>query len=738
MKELGRMPTANPMMKMESAQETLAATVRTLLAGKITLNLPDLRIDSLPEFLHRCQDQSLQPGEREIICEQAILILDQFYAHLPFKRARYGIDPIQRLRLLRSRIQNISHDLKFHTELIQIFTELRDAHTLYGLPAPYRGALAFLPFVVKCYTDDGLHFVVTQTLSGFEHPEFKPGIEITHWNGMAIARAVERLSSVIPAGNEASKFTRGMLRLTMRSLTYGLPPSEEAVFVQFRPDPNKAEEQVLLVPWSVATGFPEGAFRAPATAVCQPVADQALAMKAIWGERVWQEQEDLQRLEEAEAHERQQLGRAAIFSSLADAPESFRDPEVDFLYTKMPKVFEFQHPSGLILRQMITPDELVIPDAKSETPKRFGYLRIKTFEAHPDSLFDECKRILEVMNEFAPDGLIIDVRGNSGGSIKGAERILQMLTPLEITPAAFHFANTPMIQGILGKVATLGSSDPLVALKIRALQAEFGPWIEDAGDSIAEGLQLTEGRPLTSKRSANNTGQIYQGPAALVIDAVSYSATDIFSAGFQDHEIGEIIGVDENTGGGGASRWWHQDDLFERLEILPDMPLKPLPGGAVIAFASMRSTRVGRRAGQALEDLGVTRTVPYRLTKTDIMDWGSNLVQFACNRLATKPAYKLEITLATFREEGIDLDVRAKNLVRLVCYVNGVAQFSGSADLQRLSVPLDGLEPKSVRDVELKGYAWPDTGDLAGSLVLVVAARYRQPIGYAPAETEAE
>ena len=723
------------LIKMESAQEAVAATARTLLDRKANLNLPDLHIEPLADFLERCKEQSLQPGDREIICEQAILILDQFYAHLPFKRARYGIDPIQRLRLLRSRIQSISNDLKFHSELIQIFTELRDAHTLYGLPAPYRGAVAFLPFVVKRYTEERIHFVVTQTLAGFEHSEFRPGVEITHWNGMPIARAVERLSSVIPAGNEASKFTRGLQRLTMRSLTYALPPSEEAVFVQFRPDARDPAEQLLMIPWSVATGMPEGAFRAPATAVCQPVADQALAATALWGERVWREQAELQKQEELEANQRQMMGQAPIFASLSEVPQSLRETDVDFLYSKLPKVFEFQHPSGLILRQTITPDELVLPDAASETPKRFGYLRIKTFESYPDSIFDECKRILEVMNEFAPDGLIVDVRGNSGGSIKGAERILQLLTPNEITPASFHFANTPTIQEVLEKVAALKSDDLALQMKIRTLQAEFGPWIEDAGESIAEGLQLTEGRPLTSKRSANDTGQIYQGPVALLIDAISYSATDIFSAGFQDHEIGEIIGVDQNTGGGGASRWWHQDDLFERLEVLPDMPLKPLPSGAVIAFASLRSTRAGLRAGQALEDVGVTRTVPYHLTKTDIMDWGSDLIHFACKRLAAKTAYKLEITGAMFRDGAIELDVRARNLVRLVCYVNGVAQLSGSADLERLIVPLDGLEPEHVQSVELKGYAWPAEGS---SLVLVVAARYRKTIEYAPAETEAE
>ena len=41
----------------------------------------------------------------------------------------------------------------------------------------------------------------------------------------------------------------------------------------------------------------------------------------------------------------------------------------------------------------------------------------------------------------------------------------------------------------------------------------------------------------------NLFGQRYYGPVALIIDALCYSTTDIFAAGFQDHEIGPVIGT---------------------------------------------------------------------------------------------------------------------------------------------------------------------------------------------------
>lgn len=689
--------------------------VQTLLARKAELGLPNLSVEPLPAFLAAARTQSLPAADLETICDQATLILDQFYAHLPFKKARYGIDPVQRLRLLRTRIPEFAaagNDLDFHTELVRIFTELRDAHTLYGLPPPYRGRLAFLPFVLKHYTDPedrSLHFVVTQTLVGFEHPGFRPGVEITAWNGMPVERAVREMAENIPAGNPAAKFTRGLARMTARNLTYTPPPAEDYVFLQYLTKNGSGEEQVIILPWNVASGFPEGSFRAPATAICQPLAERAMIQSAIWEQTPWEEQQAVQRTDEASLTARQGMGEAPIFSSLAEVPESLRTKDLAFLYSQLPEVFEFQHPSGLILRRFITPDELCLEDGA----KRFGYIRIKTFEAHPDAIFREFKRILEVMTEFAPDGLILDVRGNPGGSIKGAEQLLQLLCPGEITPASFHFANTPSVQKLLSGIRSLSSADRTEDRVIRDLKAELAPWIEDAANALAEGLQLTEGRPLTSAKLANSTGQVYHGPVALLIDAVSYSATDLFAAGFQDHDIGLIIGVDENTGGGGASRWWHQDDLLKRLDVVPDMPVRPLPGGATIAFAYLRSTRTGRHAGQALEDLGVTRDIAYSLTSKDLMDWGSDLIKFACRQLATRTRYRLQITGTELTPTAIRLHLRTENLERLACFVNGIPQHAcGSAAADPMEVPLDGLDPANVRRVEVRGYAKSQQKDL--------------------------
>ena len=92
----------------------------------------------------------LTPEERELLIDQAILMLEQVYVHLPLKRAMHSTEPIQRLRLLRLR-HTALNERAFQSTLIDIFTDLRDGHTTYTLPESYGTRHAFLPFRIEEY-----------------------------------------------------------------------------------------------------------------------------------------------------------------------------------------------------------------------------------------------------------------------------------------------------------------------------------------------------------------------------------------------------------------------------------------------------------------------------------------------------------------------------------------------------------------------------------------------------------
>ena len=70
---------------------------------------------------------SLTRAERLRLIEGIETVIDGVYTHLPLKRARYGTDPVQRLRILRSQVDQLT-DEAFHLELADLVTRLRDAH----------------------------------------------------------------------------------------------------------------------------------------------------------------------------------------------------------------------------------------------------------------------------------------------------------------------------------------------------------------------------------------------------------------------------------------------------------------------------------------------------------------------------------------------------------------------------------------------------------------------------------
>jgi len=110
----------------------------------------------LPSACHDGIDTpALSRSQQTRIIDQAIIMLEGFYAHLPLKRAMYALDPLQRLRLLRQRLHTFNSAASFHREMTSIFTSLHDLHTNYCLPAPFKDANAWLPFKVESYC--GIH-----------------------------------------------------------------------------------------------------------------------------------------------------------------------------------------------------------------------------------------------------------------------------------------------------------------------------------------------------------------------------------------------------------------------------------------------------------------------------------------------------------------------------------------------------------------------------------------------------
>src|SRR5262249_2952772 len=158
--------------------------------------------------------------------DQAMLMLQELYAHLSLKRALHAIDPIQRLQLLRLRHAALD-EREFHSELIDIFVGLRDLHTNYTLPSAYWPKFAFLPFrVEESYVERARKYLVSWVSPQNTDRTLKSGLEITHWNGSPIDLAVARNAAREAGSNPEARRARGLEALTLRWFGASLPPDE--------------------------------------------------------------------------------------------------------------------------------------------------------------------------------------------------------------------------------------------------------------------------------------------------------------------------------------------------------------------------------------------------------------------------------------------------------------------------------------------------------------------------------
>jgi C-terminal processing protease CtpA/Prc len=579
----------------------------------------------LHQFLKKAG--ALTHAERMLVVGQALLMLEGNYVHLPLKSAMHAVNPVQRLRLLRARLQRqtdatVDPEQSFHQEMSSIFHSVRDLHTNYLLPQPYAGMIAFLPFQVeKCADGDRTSYIVTRLAQGSSAPNFEVGVRITHWNGLPIDRAVAVNADRFAGSNTAARLARGVDSLTIRSLRIHLPPDEEWVTVSYldrKGIRRELREQWLVAPNAPALADAEGLSTAAASMGLDLTADETSRARAL--------------LYAPRAVE-QGLANTAI--DLSGEPAAIGTD----LPSTMPLVFRarsVQTAAGV-----------------------FGHLRIFTFNVpDPDAFVAEFVRLVQLLPQ---DGLILDVRGNGGGHIFAGEFTLQTLTPHRITPEPVQFMCTPLNLEICRR----HKDDPTG-------QIDLGPWFPSMDQSVETGSIYSSAFPISPEDGANAIGQRYFGPVVLVTDARCYSATDIFSAGFQDHAIGPVLGVDDSTGAGGANVWTH--GLLQQLRNTPadpDSPYQPLPQQADMRVAIRRTLRVGALAGTPVEDLGVRADVRHDLTRRDVLEGNVDLLDAAGAILAALPLRRLDVTASSDGWGSLTLQLSLAGIDRVDVYVDG-------------------------------------------------------------------
>ncbi len=593
-----------------------------------------------------------------VLVSQARALLENYYVHLPVKVSVHGVDPAKRLIRLEQKLIRVGRDhrealergqpceptptlLSLHRELIQIFKAARDRHMRYELPEPFAGRWAFLGFDVEVFYENGSHAETDPTEGSLRRrylashivtDKIPEGAEIVRWNGVPIDRAVEIHAETESGSNPSARRARGLALLTLRPMGLSQPPDENHVRVEYvEADQVKTAE----VPWLVT----------PKALPPEPDLDSSDSPRVVAA--VDFEGEAVRRI------------RRLLFDrdSADDAttppgtePESFElDPELD---SKLPTVF----------RAGVTHHE----------GSSFGYLRIFTFTTAEGSTVMFIDELVRLLGELPETGLILDLRDNPGGIVQNAEKMLQLLTPRRIEPARFQFR------------ATAGTLE-LTRRNVIGAAA----WHAPIQRALELGSEYSRGLPVTETSELERLSQVYRGPIVLVVNANSYSAADIFTAGFEDHKVGVILGTDANTGAGGADVW-SQERLRQSWPAPAETsPFAELPDGVKMFLPLRRTVRVGAQTGAILEEAGVQIRQRHFMTRRDLLEKNFDLRARASAilaRLANKDAavFTIEVKARTLsRSRRLDILVGSRRIGFVNVLVDGQARNSVVVDENR-------------------------------------------------------
>lgn len=668
------------------------------------------RVSKFKRKLENAVFAELDYEKRLEVVRQALIVVTDFFVHLPQKESGRAIRPEQELILLRAELEahrppkkkDRAHasraespaaqsmtDKQFHARMVEIFSHLKDNHTRYSATKGEKEYFATLPFWIEKYENSRSHYIVTgvsdnlcESLIPIPRTKaqidaikeiFQPGLEITHWNGVEIERAIEMNGRQFWGANQAALVAQGLRFLTQRPLASATGPLEDTVTIGQKRSGDEAPSKTWTFVWSFE----------PAPMNLRSL-DNSLGLDLVSkGIGQWRKRTVLAREAERSA------GKKVTHRPVAPASRTVR-------MTPLAQDSE---------DMAFTAQVLEVGDGR-----KYGYFRIWHFdvldpERSPADFVQEFRAALESLEPHYPAGLILDIRDNPGGEVEVADLLISTLMEGDAPPTVFQFRATRGTVELTRKAGDL-----------------LKPWARSIEAAARTGSGYSDARPITRVVPRGRRSLNY--PIVLVTNATCYSAADLFAARFQDFGVGKIVGVDPTTGAGGANFWEHKSlvlhfwdhsveedlpdpdspDMFEKVtklltdkgyEVLPRDPLQddqqwivkrgdqlfwaifkpkllgnalrlyeisgdpgprwnedlvyhgflkprpnglaPLPRGIGLDFSVRRALRQREWEGTLVEDLGVMADQTFKLTRRDLLDKNCDLLLKVVDYLRRQP-----------------------------------------------------------------------------------------------------
>jgi len=515
--------------------------------------------------------------------------------------------------------------------------------------------VATLGFRLEEYFDENQqpHYIASRVNASAERNGFADGVLVTHWNRIPIAQAIKAHEQWQPGSNPEACHALAVEYMTARPLSACLPPDQKSVEIRYQTDGNP--RQTIVLPW---LWFPP----------LREVIEERIVRRPFFPQNVDRSLWLVQRTHRA------LFGRET-------QPRSTEKLEP----VSLEEFCKFEESSQLY--------DTKFPDMKcaalSDGERAFGLIRIFDFSTEighipqgPEEFLVEFINTLGILPET---GLVIDIRGNPGGKILAGEYLLQTLTPRWITPERFHFLNSPFTHKICESNAAVD---------------DFWRWCDSIAWSNRTGEPLSAGFPRQRWESDYNTvGQRYYGPVVLVVDALSYSTSDIFAAGFQDHEIGTILGTSGNMGAGGANNWYYEE--IESYNPGPGSPAGPLPKGVDLSIATRQSHRVRKQWGMPVEERGLMPQQVHLMTQRDVRDHNYDLLKQAADLVKLLRIHRLQSRVQSAGEGIITIALDTLGIDRIDVTVDGRPRASVDVTENKCEIKVEGSVDSWL---ELRGF----------------------------------
>ncbi|KAI0565272.1 Peptidase S41 [Gracilaria domingensis] len=467
-----------------------------------------------------------------------------------------------------------------------------DSHTRYFTQQFFRSAVAFLPFSFAPYHDTRgtvLGYVVIDVATDFAiaNPTFTVGATIQSWNGVPVGQAVEQEGLDEHGSNIVAQRERAIGTIRFRSLGIQAIPAEESVKLSYLSATGSVEE--IVIPWIYLIRSSPATDNDPLIMEAMSSVDSfedSLNEASIkeFSVRVASEQECLNRTRKEMEVDLKELSRQASKSG------------------SIVEVVVTNRLSSFVRAQLI-------PTACGVLTK----ITLASFPLETATRSEVQADLASLLRSVPRDGLVIDIRANTGGSQILVFVVLRMITSIEFECPRFNLRATALVNAMV--------NSPNARLPDSVHRASMRT-------ALAVGDQYTNSNEISDINSIISVAQVYFSKFVVIGNGRSFSAGDVFAAIVKDNGLAQLILEGGNTGAGGSTVRQYSELRERNPQLYP-----ALPTGVDFFLSIARVLRPADSRGAIVENFGVDADLTYFPTLDDRLNKDWDLMDTAARKL---------------------------------------------------------------------------------------------------------